>query len=338
MNLVKAPDRRLFKSLIVHGVDEMNKGQKLEIPLHVGEFGLTLNGYLSRNLAYYKNLDVFSYLQDGYFFINGLSASGEEVLTKDSRLQLFRPPWCEPPVSKDIRLIFESEWILIVDKPSGLPTTPTGMFYENSLVRILRQHTKNRFLSPAHRLDIETSGLVVFTKRKEDRSWFQSLFQRRTVGKQYHALCFGRFPDSVKTINIPLGKSKNSAIYSKYAESLGGKQAITEVLECQYWKNYSILKLKPITGRTNQIRAHLASLGFPLVGDKKYYYDEQVFLSWLVDRNVARWLPLLKLDNHALHCAGLEFQPEPHQKKRIFVSSRNMIDSWLTMISCRDSY
>ncbi|MCP4749676.1 MAG: RNA pseudouridine synthase, partial [Proteobacteria bacterium] len=134
----------------------------------------------------------------------------------------------------------------------------------------------------------------------------QLLFQEKKIEKRYQAVVFGT--PNVNSIAGNLIPAKKSRIYTKLELELSDEpNSLTLIEKQKAWGDYFRLWLKPITGKTNQIRVHLAAIGCPIVGDKKYYPDEEIFLDWFAHRDVFRILPVLKLQRQALHCESLSF-------------------------------
>ena len=270
------------------------------------------------------------WLATGCFTINGARAEAGTRVHPKQCLILHRPPWEEPEIPSDTITVFEDERLLIVDKPAGLPTTPTSLFYENTLVHTLRRTLNLPRLGPAHRLDLETSGLLLLTKKPADRAFFQTSFQRQEVKKTYLALVHGAVDPSLETIDIPLGRG--GPIFTRQRTDPKGKPASTAILEKVYWRSFTLLRLAPLTGRTNQIRAHLAEIGHPIVGDKKYYPDHDVFFDWLAHRDFSRLQDKLLLPAQALHCCELRLALKPGGPLKRFVSPRDAARQWLSQL------
>ena len=132
------------------------------------------------------------------------------------------------------------------------------------------------------------------------------MFQEHRVEKKYQAIVFNS--PSVNTISGDLVSDENSRIYTKLilkASELAN--SLTLIDKKETWGDYTRIWVRPITGKTNQIRAHLAAIDCPIVGDKKYYPDENIFLDWFRYRDSNRIIQKIKLKRHALHCESLSF-------------------------------
>lgn len=303
-----------------------NNGQKLVLVLRKDDLDISLAEYLTKHGDWFRHLDLERDLAEGRFRAGDVPIQTDYKITAASELYYHRPPWDEPDVPETIPRIFESEELLVVDKPPCMPVTPNGDFLENSLLHRLRSESGQVTLSPLHRLDLETSGVCAFAKTTAARSHYQTQFERRKVEKTYHALVFGHLDPQLRLIDFPL--QRHPVIYSRFTRASSGALTQTRVLWIEHLpQNLSRVALQPITGRTHQIRAHLAELGHPIVGDKKYAQDPQLFLDWLDHRDVARMRTLLLLDTQALHCAAMTLTDTAGQALAL-VSSRDIFKDW----------
>ena len=211
-------------------------------------------------------------------------------------------------------VLHEDQWMVVIYKPDCVPVTPSGPYYFASLAIHNREVFANPELTPIHRLDLETDGPLVFAKRKAEIKHFHQLFQRRSIRKVYRALVHGWFPDDLSRIAGRIVPDPGSRITTKLrlepdAACGHSVTSITRVVHHAAGADhrYSELELEPLTGKTNQIRIHLAHQGHAIVGDKKYHPDEGVFLDWIAHKDFSRLRDQLRLPRHALHCHSLTF-------------------------------
>jgi len=189
------------------------------------------------------------------------------------RIHYYRQVPDEIPVPFQETILFEDDHLLVVDKPHFLPTQPSGPFLQETLVTRLRRRLGNDALEPVHRLDRETAGLVLLSKQRDSRGRYQALFRDQQISKTYEAIAPFR-PDLV----FPLIRSSRIDVdeaFFRRCEVAGPVNAETriELLEQQgQWARY---RLQPRTGRTHQLRVHMAALGIPIHHDPLYPQDRQ---------------------------------------------------------------
>jgi 23S rRNA pseudouridine1911/1915/1917 synthase len=173
-----------------------------------------------------------------------------------------------------LRIIFEDEFLIIVEKKEGLLTVIAGDSEETTAFSILKNHVKkssptNRIYT-VHRLDRDTSGVIMFAKNREVQQTLQENWHRIITRRIYVALVEGIVEKDEDTIVTWLSENEKSLKVHSNDTDNGGQQAITHYRKIKSNENYSLLEIELETGRKNQIRVHMQGIGHPIVGDKKY--------------------------------------------------------------------
>jgi 23S rRNA pseudouridine1911/1915/1917 synthase len=213
--------------------------------------------------------------------VNGKSITEDYVVKAGDITQHSSDPKVEPPVNTSINLLFEDEEILVIDKPSPLPMHASGRFVRNTLIGILDSAFPDIDYKLLHRIDANTTGVVIIAKNKESANNIRLQFEEKLVSKEYLALVEGIIKeDSLKSFES-IGNEVLVGGARKVDDS--GKKAETHiaVLERRFEQNQTLISVEPKTGRTNQIRLHLANIGYPIVGDighkDKEYFNNNPF-------------------------------------------------------------
>jgi len=265
--------------------------------------------------------------------------TGEVILRPAQRLRvgealvIERPAPVEPSVVLDYTELHRDADLLVLDKPAGLPVHPSARYHNHTLTAVMRGRMgRGHGWDMAHRLDRETSGVLIFGRHGGSASVLKRAFSDRQVEKTYWALCAGHISQPVR-IDMPLGPAKNSEIHIKIGPRAlddGGVHAATGVTPLAHGEfrglPITLIQLRPETGRQHQIRVHMAEIGHPLLGDKLYGLDEARFLA-VVDgersgsstppaRALAELEAELGLARHALHAASIRFD-HPGTRERV---------------------
>ena len=183
----------------------------------------------------------------------------------------------EPPVNADIRILYEDEAIAVIDKPAPLPMHPSGRFERNTLQHILEQVYPQHCPRPAHRLDADTTGIVLCARSRAWAGKLQPQFSRGEIEKSYLARVHGRPSSPVFRCEAPVSALPDAKGLRQIDEAQG-QAACTEfrLLAYRAEDDTSLVEARPISGRTNQIRIHLWTLGHPIVGDPTYLRGGQL--------------------------------------------------------------
>ena len=185
------------------------------------------------------------------------------------------------PTKMDLNIIYEDEWFLVINKPSNIAIHPSNMHYTDSLSNGVRFYFDKiglkKKIRPINRLDLNTSGIVVFAKCEYIHEQFNCQMSQGIFKKEYLCIVKGHLENKIGTINLPIARKPNSIIERCIDEN--GQESITHYEVLKSFENYSLVKCILETGRTHQIRVHFSSIGHPLLGDT--LYDKK---STLIDR------------------------------------------------------
>lgn len=197
------------------------------------------------------------------------------IVYSGERYHHILPSMVEPEVNANIQILFEDKSIIIVNKPAPLPIHACGQFNRNTVMHIMAEAYRPERPRVAHRLDSNTTGVIVMSRTKHIAGLLQPQFQRREVEKAYIARIHGHPEHDEFACDAPIS-AENGAVGVRTIEA-GGLESLTEfttLARCD--DGTAFIEARPITGRTNQIRLHLWHLGIPIVGDPLYLPDNQV--------------------------------------------------------------
>ena len=248
--------------------------------------------------------------------LKGQSVVADRMIRNGESYWQLIPNTVEPGVNGDIRIVHEDDTILVVDKPAPLPVHPCGRFNKNTLTHILGMVYRNEKLRPAHRLDSNTSGLIVFCRSRRASSIVQPQFENQTVKKHYVCLVHGHPTEDEFVCSSPIAGEPNQFGLRNVDDNGLPAETYFRVIT-RLDSGSAVVEAIPKTGRTNQIRVHLWSLGFPIVGDPSYLPNQQMAES--------QTLPI-DAPPMCLHAAELEFR-HPESGELVRFSSQS--PAWL---------
>jgi RluA family pseudouridine synthase len=198
----------------------------------------------------------------------------EVIVREGERFEHLLPATIEPSVNADIEVLYEDDFIVIVNKPAPLPMHPCGRFNRNSLQYVLNEVYRDKFLRSAHRLDASTSGVTVFCQTRNVARFMQPQFADHTVKKVYVARVVGPSNDDEFCCSARISAEPGDNGLRMICDDGQSAETHFKILE-RFDDGTSLVEARPITGRTNQIRAHLWHLGLPICGDPIYLPDGQ---------------------------------------------------------------
>ena len=251
---------------------------------------IRLDAYISNKMPDLSRMAVKRLLEEDKIKVNGEKAKASNKISKGDKIEI------QIDEPKDIKIeaqdipidiVYEDEDIIVVNKPKGLVVHPANGNPDGTLVNAIMAICKESLsgiggeLRPGivHRLDKDTSGLLIVAKNDKAHINMSEMIKNREVKKTYIALVRGNIPEDSATINMPIGRSTKDR--KKMAVKKDGKEAITHFKVIgRYTTNkgsYTLLEIKIDTGRTHQIRVHLAEIGYPVIGDEVYSNGKNEF-------------------------------------------------------------
>ena len=260
--------------------------ENLSFNISIEEEGQRIDKYLSNKIEDKSRSFIQGLIDEEKVKANGKIIKSNYKIKRNDFIEVEMPEPVELNVSPEkmnLDILYEDEDVLVVNKDKGVVVHPAPGNYTGTLVNGILYHCTdlsgiNGVIRPGivHRIDKDTSGVLVIAKNDEAHNGLAEQFKEHSIKREYYALVEGKFSNPKGTIDKPISRDKKERI--KMAINSDGKRAVThyEVLE-QYDKGVSLVKCTLETGRTHQIRVHMASIGHPLVGDLVYGYKRQKF-------------------------------------------------------------
>ncbi len=238
---------------------------------------LRIDKYLANNTDYSRET-ISKMLNDNYILVNEQKVKGSYKVKNGDLISIKEGYIKETdikPQQMPLNIIYEDSYLMVIDKPSGLVVHPGNGNINNTLVNGLMYYTNNlsdigEVSRPGivHRLDKDTSGLMLVAKDNKCHELLADDFKHKRIHREYVALLDGVFPQQKAIIDAPIGRSKEN--FQKMAVISGGKHAVTHVEVIKKYQKYTLVRLVLETGRTHQIRVHMAYIGYPIHNDPVY--------------------------------------------------------------------
>lgn len=282
----------------------------LSFPVPKEQAGLRLDRFICLRIPRLSRTRANEIVRSCAFFADGRKRRASDRVREGETVLLVRPAMREPRAPMHYAVLYEDADVVVVDKPAGLPMHPTATYHRHTLQKLMERDYGDDAPMFCHRLDRETSGIVICSKHTAAEVELKRRFERREVGKRYVAIVRGEMANDRGVIDAPMrGAEDGPHVRMVIAED--GLPAVTEWQVIERRRGASLVSLHPETGRQHQLRVHLASMGHPIVGDKLYGPEGvQPFLDAIDDGLTDELLGRLGHPRHALHAHRLEI-PHP---------------------------
>ncbi len=272
-----------------------------------------LDKYLVSHFTDYSRSHLQRLIGEGFVNVNGSQPTKTGLLLEKGDLIEIQFPEPEPidiiPENIPLEIIYEDKNLLVINKPAGMVVHPSAGHSNGTLVHAVMGHTS--FLEGiggkkrpgiVHRLDKDTSGIILVAKNDNSHQWLQRQFKLRNVEKFYLALVDGRPATPTGRIIAPIYRDRGQRKKMAIAPEGKGRPSVTEYQTIEQFSNHTLLRVHPLTGRTHQIRIHLSSLRIPIVGDSVYGHKKQ----------------RINLKRHFLHASELSIRMPGEKNKTTF--------------------
>lgn len=286
---------------------------RIETFQHTGESAERLDKFLVSRLPEFSRARLQGLIADGFVLVDGEPAKKSgQMLEAGAAVEVRIPPPVPSgliPENIPLDIIFENDDLLVVDKPAGMVVHPAAGHDSGTLVHAVLGYDPEiegiggeERPGVVHRLDKETSGLILLAKNDNAHHWLQDQFRLRQVEKTYLALVDGAPPTPSGRVEAAIGRDPSHRKQMAVLPPGKGRESVSEYKTLEKFRHHTLLEFRPHTGRTHQIRLHCAFLGCPIVGDKVY----------------GRKNPTVEIKRHFLHAAKLKIILPGEKQPRTF--------------------
>jgi 23S rRNA pseudouridine955/2504/2580 synthase/23S rRNA pseudouridine1911/1915/1917 synthase len=288
-------------------LSDNNKTRTTSTLVESADAGKRLDVYLSERFTYLSRTEWQTHVRNARILLNGGKSRSSRKLQSGECIEFLADDIEEPAVDKNHEIVHSDESLIVVSKSGNLPCHPAGPFFKNTLWYLLEEKFGKVYF--INRIDRETSGLVLLARKPEIAGKMSE--KHCEILKKYIVLVHGSFPAEYHARGY-LMQDEKSAVRKKrrFAESANSTAGNSEYAETKFRlletdSKISVVEAELVTGRLHQIRATLCSLGYPLVGDKIYGLDENIYIRFVRDGMTEADRLLLVLNRQALHAASL---------------------------------
>lgn len=293
------------------GVEEDAVLRVIRVPAEAA--GMRLDRFMTSQLRHTSRTRAKSIIQRSAYAADGRRLAGSSRVRAGEVIALWRAPFEEDEEQPPMAVVYEDDDLLVIDKPALVTVHPTARYHKHTVTVRLEQERPGAFLALIHRLDRETSGLLLIAKNIESERAFKRQLEERslevqdargasdTFHKEYLAITRGTPQPGLIELPLELDPENSLRVKMRVAAPGTGLFARTGVEVLETRGNYALVTCTLHTGRQHQIRLHLAAQGYPLVGDKLYGADERLLARAADGELTAEDLTLLEMPRHALH-------------------------------------
>lgn len=274
--------------------------------------------FLLKRFPYQSKESWLSAIKTGAIKVNGKIVEHSYVLINRDVISYERPRESEPEIDPTYNILYQDQHILVVEKSGNLPVAESGRYYRNVLINILKEKEGFSELYTVHRLDKETSGVLVIARTKEVAQEMGIQFSNQIPKKEYHAILNGALNKEEILVNRPLknGLPQIHKVRIRQIVSPTGKSAKTLFTRVNGNEDLTLTRVKLFSGRTHQIRCHAEYIGHPILGDKLYGQTDKRFIQILKQEIKPEFPPYGIIPRHLLHASSLSFI-HPESKKEV---------------------
>jgi len=231
--------------------------------------GFAVEQYFSSRFPYQSRETWLAQILNGDIMVNGNKARPGAILREGDRIITHAGVRQEPPADRRLNVVYQDRHIRVFNKPAPIPVHPSGRYFQNSMTEVLKKAFPEEIPRPVQRLDATTTGLIVFARTRQAASFLMKEFQNHRIQKEYLVVVKGKPEKDKFTLTAPIG------VVAGAQRGVGkgirnAKPAVTQVERLTSTHTHSVLKVTPLSGRTNQIRVHLSSQGLPILNDDVY--------------------------------------------------------------------
>lgn len=270
----------------------------------------TLIAFLVRRFPYQDRESWLKCISAGEVRLNGQKVSPFQTLKSRDTISYERPRENEPQIDDRYQILYRDDSIVVVEKSGNLPISESGRYYRNTLINIMKERDGFLELYAVHRLDKETSGVVLIARTKPVATLLGKQFVKQVPEKQYHAVLWGELRSAEIVVDRPIARNPPApgTVRIRQIVSENGKPSKTRFTRLTTADGLTLAEIRTFSGRTHQIRCHAEHIGSPILGDKLYGQSDAFFIRLLNGEAEPVFPPWGKVDRQLLHASSLSFQ------------------------------